>query len=503
MTACAQLTPEQIAPNSAAALHQQGKLLQQRGDHTNALAAYGQAIAQDQSFWPAWLARGDLKLETGDLASAMQDLSHAVEIAPDQARIWLILGNACSAAGQSEQALACFQQATTLDPGYAEAYYNIGVIRYHRDELDAAVEGYAAALTHKPDFILAQSNLGIALEAQGDTIGALAQYNGAIATDPNNASVRWNKALMLLRNSEYAEGWKLYEWRWSEGTAGPLRNYPGRPLWLGGIPIAGRTILLYAEQGLGDTIQFARYVKQVEAAGARVVLQVFPPLKTLFEAQPGAHQVIGVGEPLPAFDLQCPLMSLPLALGNTFDAASQGAPYIVPDPALVTAWKERLGTSSRLRVGLVWKGNPKNPTDALRSIPLDALTEVLGQVVEFVCLQQDATPTEVATLRASGNAHVFDAELGDFNDTAALVACCDLVITVDTAMAHLAGAMGKPTWVLLAARSDWRWLKDQTDSPWYPSARLFRQAQQGVWQDVVEAVQAALADHLDRNCSGT
>lgn len=473
--------------------------MQQRGDRAHALQAYGQAIALDQTFWPAWFERGNLRLDACDVAGALQDLEKAAELAPNQAKVWLILGNVCNAAGQSDRALSCFQRATTIDSSYAEAYYNAGVIQYHRDELAAAVESYSAALKHKPSFILALSNLGVVLEAQGDTAAALEHYDAAIAADPNDASVRWNKALLLLRNGKYAEGWKFYEWRWANGTAGPVRHYPGRPLWLGGTPIAGRTILLYAEQGLGDTIQFARYVQQIEDAGAQVVLEVFTPLKTLFAAQPGEYQVIGMGEPLPAFDLQCPLMSLPLVFGTTLESVPQNIPYIVPDADLVTAWRKRLGPSDRLRVGLVWTGNPKNPGNAVRSIPVEMLTSALLEELDFVCLQQEPTPAEVAALQPFKQVRLFGAELGDFHHTAALVACCDLVISVDTAMAHLAGAMGIPTWVLLAGRSDWRWLKDRADSPWYPTSRLFRQAQHGEWQDVIAMVRSALVERVEQH----
>lgn len=497
-------TPAQLAASVAAtavALQQQAQLLQQRGDRAQALLAYGRAIALDQSFWPAWFERGSLKLEMGDTAGALQDLDSAVQIAPKQARTWLILGNACDAAGQSERALACFQRALAIDPAYAEAYHNIGVIQYRRGELKATVASYRAALERKPEFVLARSNLAIALEAQGDTAAALAQYDVAITSDPNDAAVRWNKALLLLRNGNYAEGWKLHEWRWASGKAGRVRHYPGRPLWLGGTPIAGRTILLYAEQGLGDTIQFLRFVAQVEAAGARVVLQVFMPLKALIASQSGTRQVIGMGEPLPPFDLQCPLLSLPLAFGSTLATIPQHMPYLVSAADRVAAWARQLGRTDRLRVGLVWKGNPKNPDDAARSIPLGVFTDVLLPEVDFVCLQQDLAPAEITALQTFGQVRVFGAALGDFSTTAALVACCDLVISVDTAMAHLAGAMGKPTWVLLAKRADWRWLQDRADSPWYPSAQLFRQAQQGVWQDVIDAVRMALSERVKHYAS--
>lgn len=484
----------QTVPATAAAFHQRGRLLQQRGDPRQALAAYTQAIALDPSFWPAYFERGNLKLDAGDATAALKDLEKAAQLAPRQANIWLILGNAWSATGQQDRALECFRQAITLDPAYAQAHYNSGVIQYHQGELESAVESYTAAITHKPDFTLAHANLGIALEAQGDTESALERYDAAIATDPNDPSAYWNKALLLLRNGQYPEGWTLYEWRWAAGKAGALRQYPGRPLWLGGSSIKGKTILLHAEQGLGDTIQLMRYVPMLKAAGAQVVLEVFTPLKTLFESMPGLKQVVGVGEPLPAFDLHCPLMSLPLAFGTTLESIPNDMPYVRPDPDRVIACNDRLGESDRLRVGLVWQGNPKHPGDSARSIPLAAVKGMLLDGVEFLCLQKDASPAEIEALNAFSSVKMLGSELADFSDTAAVIECCDVIISVDTAVAHLAGAMGKPTWVLLPGRADWRWLKDRTDSPWYPTARLFRQARHGIWQDVMDSVREALAE---------
>lgn len=419
----------------------------------------------------------------------LADCEAAVRMHPNQPQNWLQLGLAQNAAERSDQALKCFEQATALDPGFAEAQYNCGVILYHHGQLAAAAERYRAALSTQPDFILARSNLGVTLEALGDAGAALAAYDEAIASDPNNPSPYWNKALLQLRNGDYAQGWRHYEWRWTAGKVGGRRSFPGKRLWLGGVPLAGKTILLHEEQGLGDMIQFARFVPQVAALGARVVLQTFTPLKALFEGMPGTEAVLDVTEALSKFDFYCPLMSLPLALGTTLETLPWHGPYLGATSARRVLWQKRLGKASRPRIGFVWKGNPRHEGDSARSIPLPVFKGVFHEGAEFLSLQKDATDAERAILDAHGVKHVGHL-LADFVDTAAVLETCDLVISVDTSIAHLAGAMDKKLWLLLPERSDWRWLKEGETSPWYPTARLFRGNLQGVWDDVIEKIRA-------------
>ncbi len=406
---------------------------------------------------------------------------------------WLQFGLALNEAGQTAQALEAFINAATLDPGFAEAQYNCGVILYHQGELVAAAARYRAALARQPGFILARSNLGVTLEAMGETEAALGAYDEAIAADPNNPAPYWNKALLLLRNGKEEEGWRFYEWRWSAGKAGARREFPGKRPWLGGVALRGKTILLQAEQGLGDMIQFVRFIPLVKALGARVVLESFTPLTTLFGGVAGADLVVDVGGKLPRFDFYCPLMSLPLALGVTLARMPAPGAYLRAQPERVAVWGERLGPARRMRVGFVWKGNPRHEGDGVRSIKLELLRGLFGLDAEFISLQKDATDAERALLEEHGVRHVGHL-LGDFADTAAVVEMCDQIISVDTSLAHLAGAMAKPVRVLLPARADWRWLKEGETTPWYPTARLLRGARQGQWEDVVRRAMEALAE---------
>ena len=267
-----------------------------------------------------------------------------------------------------------------------------------------------------------------------------------------------------------------------------MRHYPGRPLWLGGANLSGKTILLHPEQGLGDIIQFARFAPLLTALGARVILEVFTPLKPLFAGMEGVAEVIGSGEALPPFDVHCPLLSLPLALGITADTIPRAMPYIVPDPARVATWRASLGPATRPRIGFVWKGNPKFPRDKIRSVPLAEFAALFDADAEFLSLQKEVTDDERRLLVRHANVRQMGPALEDFGETAAILALCDAAIVIDTSVAHLAGAMAKPTSLLLPARADWRWMQNKTDTPWYPTLRLFRQTRHADWSQPLDNI---------------
>jgi len=370
--------------NTPAALVQRGQEMRQRGDASGATRAFGEALARDRLYWPALLERGMLRLDSGEVASALQDLRACAQLAPSQPRVWLYLGNAENAGGDADAALKCFRRALEHGPGFAQAHYNCGVIHFHAGRLAAAAEAYSAAIAHEPDFVMAHSNLGVALEAMGASEAAEAAYDTAAQLDPNHASPRWNKALLQLRNGRYVEGWRLYEWRWAAGKGGPFRQFTGRPLWLGGRNLAGRTVLLHAEQGIGDAIQFARYAPLVAALGARVILEVFTPLVELCKSLAGVSEVVGAGDKLPKFDFHCPLMSLPLALGTDEKTIPGETPYLAAPEERRAAWAAKLGPAQRRRIAFAWKGNPKHEGDAMRSVPLDLFARLFGAEAEFI-----------------------------------------------------------------------------------------------------------------------
>lgn len=455
-----------------------------QGDANGAARLLDEAIARDPTYAPAWSDRTSLRLQGGDAAGAVADLERALSLAPDNAALWLQLGVSREANGDASAALEAFERARMLDPSLAAAHYNCGVIQHRLGDLDAAVRSNRQAIALGDPPLAAWSNLGIALEQRGEAEEARAAYDAAIARAPNDPSAYWNKALLELRSGDHATGWKLYEWRWAAGKAGvPQRRYPGRPLWLGGTPLEGRTILLHPEQGLGDIIQFARFAPLLTARGAQVILEVFTPLKPLFAGMEGVAEVIGSGEPLPRFDLHCPLLSLPLALGITGETLPRETPYVTPDPARTAAWRASLGPATQPRIGFVWKGNPKFPNDAARSVKLADFATLFGADAEFLSLQKEVTEDERRLLASHANVRQMGPALEDFGETAAILANCDAAIVIDTAVAHLAGALAIPAALLLPARADWRWMQNPTKTPWYPTLRLHRQPTPADWAE--------------------
>ena len=362
---------------------------------------------------------------------------------------------------------------------------HIGTVHCDAGRWEPARGAFEAALAQRPDFGDAVNNLGTVQEELGDRDAAMAHYRRA-ATLSTSVSPPWNVALMDLLRGDYAAGWPGYEHRWKQPLQRAVHRNFAQPMW-DGSPLAGRRLLLHAEQGLGDAIQFARYAPL--ATGGRVFVECHPPLVKLFRSLAGVDCVVPRGGPLPPFDVHCPFMSLPMVFGTTLATVPAAVPYLRPPPAAVNRWRHRLaaGPPGR-RIGLVWAGDPKHQKDRARSIPLTALAPLA-----------DVPGVRFYSLRVGGSADGFPltdwtAELHDFADTAGLVAGLDLVITVDTSVAHLAGALGKPTWVLIAFAPDWRWLLDRDDSPWYPTVRLFRQPAPGDWAEPIGRLAAAVRD---------
>jgi hypothetical protein len=333
---------------------------------------------------------------------------------------------------------------------------------------------------------------------------ALQSYAGAVEIKPDYGDAHFNAALCRLLLGDFEKGWEAFEWRWAvEPLCDHKPTFP-QPLWLGTEEVAGKTILLHAEQGLGDTIQFGRYVSTLVARGARVILEVQPPLRSLMASLSGVGQVVATGNPLPDFDLHCPLLSLPLALCTRLDSIPAATPYLSAPPDKVSAWRNRLGESTKPRIGLVWAGNPRkefanlNRIDRQRSIALETLAPVLElSACSFYSLQKGEDA--VKQLRDSAwrdRVIDFTDDLHDFSDTAALIENLDLVISVDTSVLHVAGALGKPVWLLNRHNTCWRWLREREDSPWYPTLRQFRQDASRDWGPVVARIAAALQDHI-------
>jgi hypothetical protein len=326
---------------------------------------------------------------------------------------------------------------------------------------------------------------------------ALVNYENALSLCPDNHESRWNKGLVELSLGQFREGWRNYESRWAKEMAHLRRNF-AQPLWRGKKTLAGRTILLHAEQGLGDTLQFVRYAPKVARLGAKVLLEVQPPLLSLLSGIDGVSAVFAQGDKLPAFDLQCPLMSLPLAFGTELSSIPAEIPYIDVSADLVSKWRERMGERRVPRIGIAWAGSAVHKNNRKRSIALERFAPLLSTPgVEFVSIQKELTQSDAAVLEDHASVLNIGGELDDFADTAAVISSLDLLISADTSVAHLAGAIGRPVWILIPLAPDFRWLLKREDSPWYPTARLFRQPRLEDWDSVLERVRGELVSFVE------
>lgn len=464
--------------------------LYQAGKLSEAEEACHLILAADALRTETLMLLSNCRWEQGDHEQALKILDVALEIAPNFLEGLNNRGLLLLELGKPDQALADFDRALRLDPDYAKACYNRGNALQALKWFDEAVAGYDRALALKPDYAEAYLNRGNACFELRQIHSAVASYEGAIATRPDYAEAYWNKALALLTSGNFEQGWPLYEWRWKRDQMKPCRPYPA-PLWLGEKSLSGQTVLVHAEQGLGDSIQFCRYLPDVAALGAKVIFEIHSSLISLFNQLTGIEHFIEQGADSPPIDYHVPLLSLPLAFRTTVRSIPAKQAYLQAGTEQVAQWKSRLGHQSVPRIGLVWSGAVTYKRDQKRSIPLETLLADLPQGVEYVSLQKDVRAADEETLRNAG-VRRFERELTDFSETAALIACLDLVLSVDTSVAHLSGALGKPTWILLPYLPDWRWLLDRTDSPWYPTVRLFRQATAGDWKGVIQTASREL-----------
>jgi hypothetical protein len=362
--------------------------------------------------------------------------------------------------------------------------------------LAEAVSSLERAIDLQPADAFAHYNRALVMQDLSRWDEAMASYDRAIASNPEFPDAQFNRALALLFHGDFARGWPGFESRWDSAerlSIGKPRNFQ-QPLWLGEQSIAGRRLLIYSEQGLGDTLQFCRYAALAAARGASVFLEVQPPLLELLASLEGVSQLIARGSALPPFDYQCPLMSLPLAFNTTLDTIPAPRQYLRSDAAKVAQWRTRLGERSRPRIGLVWSGNAQNAIDPRRSIRLADWVAHLPPAFHYFCLQKDVRDSDQSVLDSSQVIVSYDDDLLDFANTAALCECMDVVISVDTSLAHLSGALGRRTWLLLPRTPDWRWMRDREDSPWYPSMKLYRQKTAGDWDEVF----ARIATDLQR-----
>lgn len=517
-----------VAPDEAALLYNYGNLLKGLGRREEALAAYDATVQARPDAAEAHLARGDVLRELKRYDEALGGYDRALALRADDVEALCNRGLALDALGRHAEAIASYDRALALrpadavilrnrgcalinlkrfdealatfeailarNPADAETHYNRGNVLLQRERFAEALANYDAALAARPDLAEAWNNRGLALQELDRRAEAADSHRRAYGIDPGHVEARWNEALLQLLGGDYEQGWAGYEMRWHKEPLIRARRDFAQPFWRGEA-IAGKTILIHSEQGLGDTIQFCRYLPLVAATGAHVIFEVQPPLQRLMRGL-GGVDVISRGDALPKFDWQCPLMSLPLAFGTRLSTIPADVPYLRAAHDLARACAQRLETKRRPRVGLAWAGNADHRNDHNRSIALARLLPLFEADADFVSLQKAVPPADAALLDARTMLRV-DEALGDFADTAALIAELDLVISVDTSVAHLAGALGTPLWVLVTHNPDWRWLSDRNDSPWYPSARIFRQDERRDWDAVIASVRTALTEFVD------
>jgi tetratricopeptide (TPR) repeat protein len=504
-----------------------GTALQHQGRREEALKAYDKALLLKPEDAELWKNLANVLIEMDRFSEAELGLQHALKLNPrylDAANIYAILlfnsGRLNEAVDylnlsnelqpnqaatlrtralslqrlkKFEEALSDNIRALTLEPDNADTQNNLGSVLQSLGRLEESLTWFDKALERLPNHVEALNNKAFSLSQVHRFEEAFACYDRSRAIDPNNPLTEWNLSLLHMLTGNFEAGWIGRESRWKAPLLGMVDPKFPQPLWLGDRSIEGKTILLHADEGIGDSIQFARYIPMVAALGARVILAVASSVQPLLSGVSGVSQCLPIPSALPAFDLHCPMSSLPLAFSTRIETIPSAVPYLPPAAhSRRTEWESRLGPRNKLRAGLVWSGNPGHMNDRNRSIPLHVLSSILDLDATFVSLQKDPRPDDKAVLLERAEIVDLTAHLTDFVETAALISCLDLVITVDTSVAHLAGALGCSTWVLLPYAPDYRWLLDRDDSPWYPTMRLFRQTETREYVSVLDRVRSEL-----------
>ena len=498
LTAAVRINPQ--APGGWANLGQV-MLALKRGQEALDCVDKAQALAPDDI--AIRYQRANTLLSLGRAEEALSDFRVVLARVPQHAEARLNGGIALAALGSMEEAVAAFDAALLLAPGHPSAHYNRGLALYHLGRYADALEAHDGVLSVAPGHAGAWLHRGRALAALNRHQEALGSYGKAEAIRKDDPDLAFSQALALLTLGDYRGGFTKYEARWRRSGM-PAQRSRGRPLWLGEYALHRKTILVHAEQGLGDTIQFARYVPILANQGAKVVLEVQPELTALMATLQGGAQIIARGDALPAFDVHCPLGSLPLALKTEPSTVAADIPYLTANPSALEKWSARIDRLPRPRIAIAWSGNASHFNDRNRSIPFQQFQSLLPRAAasapaaeqtagrSFISIQRELRSDEAQILAGETNVLHLGSELESFVDTAAVIALCDLVISVDSAVAHLAGALGRPLWVLVPFAPDWRWTLSGESSPWYPNARLFRQTALGDWDGVIARVAAAL-----------
>ncbi|WP_426407499.1 tetratricopeptide repeat protein [Bradyrhizobium ganzhouense] len=488
-----------LKPDDAVLQNHLGNLLWQLAQSDEAVLHYQQALKLNPQYWEPAQNCGMLQLKLGRHADAIKCFDVAEKLNPSAA-LYQMRAVCLSAVNRFEDAQADYEKSIALDPSLAETHNNLGLLHWRFGRLEQAFACFDRALALRPDFHAVLNNKAVVLLHLQLLDEAFATLRRSLAAAPNDAQTLFYLATLQLLTGDFEHGWPAREARWRLPSVGLVDRGFSQPLWLGNQPIAGKTILLHSDEGLGDAIQFARYVPMVAALGAKVILEVEPPIQQCLGGIAGVVECVSRSSS-PAFDLHCPLGTLPLAFKTRLDTIPLAQAYVpAPPAARVKAWGSRLGPRTRIRVGLVWAGNPDHKNDHNRSMTLRTLVPLLDCDVQFVSLQKGIRDQDRAFLAERSDIIDLTQHLTDFSETAALISCLDLVISVDTSVAHLAGALGAPVWTMVPFNPDWRWLLNRDDSPWYQSMKLFRQPTRGDWASVVDDVRRELESLASAYC---
>jgi tetratricopeptide (TPR) repeat protein len=480
-----------VQPRHAECLHLLGVIAAHANDTRRAVVLISKSIKIEPANAIAYLNRGSALQLLDRCEAALDDYHRAIALQPALAAAHFNCGGILKELERFDEALTSYDRGIAIEPRHPDVWLNRGNVLTALRRWDDALASYDRAILLRPDSAVAHCNRGNVLLELNRLQESLDSHDRAISIEPKYAAAHTNRAVTLLLSGELERGWRDFEWRWK--IQGPSQKGRGlrQPLWVGEQSLAGKTILLYAEQGLGDTLQFCRYVPMVAALGARVILEVQRPLSGLLAGLNGVSRLVVKGEALPEAAYQCPLLSLPLAFKTRLGTIPSFPRYLESSKAKVADWQARLGIKSRPRIGLFWTGG-RLRTDDHRRVPFDQLMAHLPAGFQYVSLQKELPAVDRPLLRAHSAIMDVAVDLKDFSDTAALCDCLDLVISVDSGVAHLSGALGKRTWILLPSSPDWRWLLNRSDSPWYPSATLYRQESPGDWRGVLARMRTDL-----------
>jgi tetratricopeptide (TPR) repeat protein len=484
----------QIQPAFPEAHNNLGVALRDRGMINESIAAFRAAIRLQPRFAEPYANLGNALCDLRSFDEAIDAYNNFLRLQPQNAPGYSNLGNALRGKGLPDEAIAAYLQALKLNPDFAEAHSNLGNALRQNGSLQEAVSAHRRAIELKPAYADGYSNLADALHDLGQIDEAVSAYRQAIQLNSNPVEAHYGLANCLLLRGEFSEGWIEYEWRWRWKDFPSQARQFARPRW-DGSPLNGRKILLHCEQGLGDTIQFVRYALLIAQRGGKVIIECQPELGRLLDSLPVPCEIATFGQILPSFDVYCPLLSLPAIMGTTLSTIPAAVPYLSCNPRLVELWKSTIECSdASIKVGLAWAGNPEFKGDRSRSMKLASLAPLANvRGVKFYSLQKGEAGKQANDPPAGLHLVDLGAQLTDFADTAAAISLMDLVITTDTSVAHLAGAMGKPVWVMLELVPNFRWLLERTDSPWYPTMQLFRQNIAGGWNAVIDRVSSELS----------